>query len=134
MIKDLYNNAKVETALDLVVMSSTSDFNGNAIDTQGYESGIVTVQCTAYTSGSVVIRMQDSADGSTGWADIASALVVGKVDGLGAVDEIAKVGYVANKQFVRVVAGGGTATVATVIGTSVLSDQSLGSVPTHVVA
>ena len=133
MTKDLYNNVKVENAMDITVMSSTTDFLGNVIDTDGFLSGVMTVSCTAYTSGAVDIRVTESdASGGT-YTDIPAERIIGSVGSLAAADTIGKVGYITDLQFVRLVVGGGAATVATVVGTSVLGDPMSAPVDVHVV-
>jgi hypothetical protein len=133
MNKDLYNNVKVENAMDVTVMSSTTDFVGNAIDTSGFLSGVISTTCTAYTSGSVVGRVTESATSGGTYTDIPAARIIGSVMALGAVNTIGKIGYIADLQFVKLVVGGGAATVASVIGTSVLGDPNSAAVDTHVI-
>lgn len=48
--------------------------NGPAIDTAGYQEACVVLSVGAVTAtGSLTAKVQDSADGSTGWADITGA-------------------------------------------------------------
>ena len=133
MTKDLYNNVKVENAMDVTSMTSTTDFVGNVIDTSGFLSGIMSITCTDFTSGSVVARVTESATSGGTYTDIPAARIIGSVVALGAVDTIGKIGYIADLQFVKLVVGGGTSTIASVIGTSVLGDPNSAAVDTHVI-
>jgi len=83
---------------------SAGAVNGPAIDRMGYGSATITVVTGAETgtpsARSSTCKLQDSADGSTGWADIAGASVaVAAVDSVGEVD----VNLAGAKRYVRVV-------------------------------
>lgn len=53
--------------------------NGSAIDRQGFMSAVLVAKCGAATGSpsaqSVDVKLQDSEDGSTGWADLTGAAV-----------------------------------------------------------
>lgn len=59
--------------------SSAGSVNGSAIDRMGFSSCVLEVQTGAETgtpsARSATVKLQDSADGSTGWADITGASV-----------------------------------------------------------
>ena len=133
MNKDLYNNISVAVALNAQIMSGTTEYTGNAIDTSDFLSGVMTVACTAYTSGSVVGRVTESATSGGVYTDIPAERIIGSVMALGAADTVGKIGYISDLQFVKLVVGGGAATVAAVVGTSVLGDPNSAPADTHVV-
>lgn len=83
---------------------SAGAVNGPAINRQGYGSCTLIVTTGAETGSpsarSSTCKLQDSADGSTGWNDLAGASVaVAAVDAVGEVD----VNLAGAKQFIRVV-------------------------------
>ena len=48
--------------------------NGQAVDTKGFKEALVLLDAGAVeTGGTVDVKVQESADGSTGWADITDA-------------------------------------------------------------
>ncbi len=57
--------------------SAAQTINGAAIDRQGYLSSVLHHACGAAsgspTAQTVATKLQDSADGSTGWADVSGA-------------------------------------------------------------
>jgi len=79
--------------------------NGAAIDRKGYGSAILSVITGAETGGpsarSSTCKIQDSADGSTGWADLADAptVAVAAVDSVGE----AAINLAGAKRYIRVV-------------------------------
>jgi hypothetical protein len=101
--------------------SSAGARNGSAVDRLGYESAQIVVQTGATTgtptSFTVDAKIQDSADGSTGWADYTApgATAVAALTTLITADSTAKfnVDLSGAKRYVRVVQ-----TIAFVAGTS----------------
>lgn len=97
---------------------SAGAVNGAAIDRQGYGSCVLIAQTGAETGSpsarSSTCKLQDSADGSTAWADITGASVaVAAVNTAGEVD----VNLAGAKRYIRVVnttafTGGTTPTLA----------------------
>jgi len=47
--------------------------NGLAVDTAGYDEAIVVLDAGTFTTGTLDAKVQESADGSSGWVDIAGA-------------------------------------------------------------
>jgi hypothetical protein len=47
--------------------------NGLAVDTQGYDEAVVVLDTGTFTTGTLDVKVQESADGSSGWTDIAGA-------------------------------------------------------------
>jgi len=110
--KDLHNHIQPVNSIAPVAAPGTGATNGDAVnilgptgDLRGYESMEFIVSTGALTTGTV--KIQESADGSTGWAD-----ADGTVDTLpqgGGNSEVVspssqtKIGYVGDKQFARAV-------------------------------
>ncbi len=53
--------------------SQASTVTGSAVDLTGYDAPIVVVQSHGTGTGTLDGKIQDSADGSTGWADVSGA-------------------------------------------------------------
>ncbi len=69
-----FNFASGATALNLVASGSqASTVTGSAVDLLDYEGGVSIVQNHGTGTGTLDGKIQDSADGSTGWADVAGA-------------------------------------------------------------
>lgn len=103
------------------VSSTGGAITGSAIDTQGYGDGMVIVQVGGTTgtptSFTVDAKVQESADGSTGWADISGDALV-QVTSANKTGEIkvALGSRSASKRYIRVIVtpaltGGTTPTV-----------------------
>lgn len=93
--------------------SVVGTINGAAVDTRGYEEALWSLDCGAITAtGTLDVKIQESADGSTGWVDIASAVFSQKTN---ATQNTIFQGYVAvsptRKAFQRAVATQATAAV-----------------------
>lgn len=71
------NLAQVQTVLSLLANGSkanTAAATGAALDLNDYEGEVAVIQdVAAGGTGSIDGKLQDSADGSTGWADITGA-------------------------------------------------------------
>lgn len=74
-MKSVYDNIKFLASL--VPATRTASANGNAVDTTGFGSAALTISAGDIdtTSGdeTYAFKVQESADGSTGWADISGA-------------------------------------------------------------
>jgi len=75
----LQDNLKAFIGLAPVAQAASAEVDGSAVDTLGYQSGVLAVQVGA-TSGipdsfTVDVKVQDSADGSTGWGDVSGAAI-----------------------------------------------------------
>jgi hypothetical protein len=115
-MKSVYDNIKF--LLSLIPAVRTASANGVAVDTQGFGSGALAVSAGATDFGSgdetYVFNVEESADGSTGWAAIPNATVsitaasttgLGRLEGLNTGDR---------KRYVRLAAviGGTTPSCA----------------------
>lgn len=54
-------------------VATSATFNSSAVDTQGKGDLIVVIEPTATTGAASAVKLQESDDGSTGWADISGA-------------------------------------------------------------
>lgn len=70
----LYNFALGATALQLSASASqASTVTGSAVDLTGYDAPLAIIQSHGTGTGTLDGKIQDSADGSTGWADVSGA-------------------------------------------------------------
>ena len=77
-MRSVFEAIKMFTGLRPQSISGSSAVNGLAVDTFGFNSGVVTVGVGAATgtptSYTVAGKVQESADGSTNWADVPNTL------------------------------------------------------------
>lgn len=88
----------------------TSTANGTAINTLGYDSVVIAVRTTTAAASTNTVKLQESADGSTGWTDITGAtfaVAASKTDQMNLIDVNLQQGV--RKQYLR--------TVMTITGT-----------------
>jgi len=109
----------------LPAVRRTATANGSAVDIQQYVGKLKFILASSAgggTSPTMDVKLQDSADGSTGWADISGAAFTQVTDGA---DTTAALGLVANsvKRYVRA--------VATIGGTSPTFDCAVVAVGTQ---
>lgn len=75
----IFENVKAYTGIAPISSTGGSAINGSAIDTAGYGDGVVVVQVGATTgtptSFTVDAKVQESANGTTGWVDITGAAI-----------------------------------------------------------
>lgn len=70
----MFNFAQAATVLHLAASASqASTVTGSAIDLIDYEGPVAIVQSHGTGTGTLDGKVQDSADGSTGWADVSGA-------------------------------------------------------------
>ena len=72
IIGHLAEFARAFTGLSPQSIASTTA-NGAAVDCKDYQKALVVALIGAIGSGSVVVQIQESADGSTGWTNVTSA-------------------------------------------------------------
>ncbi|MDX2200796.1 MAG: hypothetical protein SF069_17700 [Phycisphaerae bacterium] len=83
--------------------SAGSAANGTAVNTAGFRNATLTVQVGDITTGSLVdVKVQESADGSTGWTDVTGAAIV-QLSGDGGDNAIARLdlNLQSRKQYLR---------------------------------
>jgi hypothetical protein len=66
----------IKAVFSIRPQSATSNVNGSAVDTSGYNSAAVVLEVGAVsgTNPTLNVKIQESADGSTGWTDVAGAV------------------------------------------------------------
>ena len=135
MINDLGNNIKSVNALDATTIATDTDTNGEIIDTQGYEGGAMILRLGAYTDGTYTLKVQEGDEANlSDAADIPAARIVGTASALAAANAHDKLGFIADKRYVRaVVTSASTTSGALNIGQCILGYPNQGAVPTHVV-
>ena len=70
-----FNYASAASTVSLTASASqASTVTGAAVDLLDYEGGVAIVQNHGLGTGTLDGKIQDSADGSTGWADITGAV------------------------------------------------------------
>jgi hypothetical protein len=109
-MRDLHNNIKTVASILSVVGNNDTEGTGAAVDLAGFESAelIFNVGQSGDTlSGSVYIELylQESADGSTGWAAPAAADILGTngvlIDAAAEDEVVVKIGYQGSKRYIR---------------------------------
>lgn len=99
--------------------------NGVAVDRAlngGMQDAVVLISTGTITDGSHAIAIQDSADGSTGWAPVAADQIQGAAPTIVAAndDTVFTFGVLASRRYLRVVAVTSTSTTGGVFGASIL--------------
>lgn len=126
MHKDLFNNAKNVIAIPGTVIAGNGDTVSLIIDTDGFESGTVTLLTTAYTSGNVFIASiaESSDSGMAGEVDIPAIRLIGSPLPITATDTLVELGFVATDRFIRVTITGADTSVMAVVALINLADPS----------
>ena len=94
--------------------SAVGAVNGTAIDTKGYsEAMLVLATGVAAATGTLDVKVQDSTDGSTGWADVTGAAFAQLTASDDQALKVARLKLDGNgiKRYIRIVGTVGTATV-----------------------
>lgn len=115
----VYEDVKVVTSIAPIAASAAT--NGSAVDMEGYGEAMVVVSNGAAlgspSSFTFNAKVQESADGSTGWTDIAGAAIVAVTTGNRTAEiPVEQLKRAASKRYIRVVAtpalsGGSTPTL-----------------------
>lgn len=126
MHKDLFNNAKNVIAIPGTVIAGNGDTVSSIIDTDGFESGTITLLTTAYTSGNIVIAsIAESEDsGMAGETDIPAIRLIGTPAAITAADVLVELGFVSTDRFIRVTITGADTSVMAVVALVTLADPS----------
>lgn len=94
------NDARFSLA---IATRTNGTVNGTAVDAYGYRTAMVVALSGTITDGSHALTLQDSDDGSTGWANVAD--VIGSVTLTSPDDNIvAELGGAQFRRYLRVVA------------------------------
>jgi hypothetical protein len=114
-MRDIVNNISATHTVGPAVLNATT--NGAAVDLRGFNSAAVLVEVgvggiTFTGTNKVDFVLQDSDDGSTGWAAVAANYIVGVTAANGiirsltaahAAPSVVEVGYIGPKRYIRVV-------------------------------
>lgn len=88
----------------ILPQAATGNVNGSAVDTKGAQSCAVVGFLDDAATGS--FKVQDSDDGSTGWADVADAKIISADDTndtAGVASDLVSLGVIGAKRYLRVV-------------------------------
>lgn len=126
-IQDIASDLK-PVVESLAIISADGVTNGNAVDTAGFECGIMFIaECVQYTDGDYAITLEESDDNITFAALPAGKLIGGMavIDAVAAEgDTVQKVGLFSNKRYVRSVITASTVTSgAAIIVTAILRGE-----------
>lgn len=81
MRDNLYSRVKVLSALDVSAITTSTTTNGTSLGLaesgQNFRSAVFILTLGARTDGTYTLVPQESADGSTGWANVPAARVLG---------------------------------------------------------
>jgi hypothetical protein len=101
-MRDLVHNIGAVQVVGPAVLSATN--TSAAIDLSEFGSAALIINTGAIAgSGDFTAKLQDSDDGSTGWADVAAGDLIGTFPASLAADSVVKIGYAGNKRYVRTV-------------------------------
>lgn len=112
-MRDLASNIAVVTALSPAVQAAT--INGVAVDTKGFGSCAFVLNTGAIVgAGDFGAKLQESDASGSGYTDVAATDQVGTFAATASADSAAKVSYVGNKRYARLVLtkAGGTSIAA----------------------
>jgi hypothetical protein len=107
--------SRIDVQESLAPAARTATASGSAVDLANFDAATVVFHPGTVTDGVHTPVVQESADGSTGWSDVAASDLTGALAAL-ASNTIQRVGYIGNKRFIRARVGvtGGPATGAAV--------------------
>lgn len=103
-IQDIASDLK-PVVESIAIISADGTTNGNAVDTAGYECGIMfTAQCVNYTDGTYVVTLQESSDNVT-FTNVPDEKIIGSIAAIEALsaegETLGKLGVFSNKRYVR---------------------------------
>lgn len=99
-MRDLHSN--IGTVLALAPAVQTAAAQGPAIDLQGFEAVAFAVNTGAIAgSGDFGVTLQESADGATGWANVAADQVQTNAPATLEATSTYRLGYLGHERFVR---------------------------------
>lgn len=126
MHADLYNNAKNVVAIVTTTLSGNDATVGVIIDTDGFESGTITLLATAVTTGEVEITsISESADsGMSGETVIPAARLIGASAAVTTANTLDEVGFVSTERYVRLTVTGADSAALTFVALCTLADPS----------
>lgn len=125
MRRSTYSNSTFVTSLAPAAARTTSA-NGTSVDRmqtlQAYRSAMLVVHAGTVTDGTHAVKVQESADGSTGWTDVAAGNLQGSLPSLSssADEAVTMVGVRPTKRYLRAVSTVSGATTGGVYAVSVV--------------
>lgn len=122
-IQDIASDLK-PVVESLAIISANGVTNGNAVDTAGFECGIMFIaECVQYTDGEYTVTLEESDDNITFEAVPAGKIIgsIAVIDGLSAEgDTLGKLGVFSNKRYVRSVVTAANVTTGGAVGITAL--------------
>lgn len=110
-MKDFSQWIKSGLAIGAAAQVLNTDRNGLAVDLAGVNACTFIASVVDVTADTYTVRIQESADGTTGWTDAPASVVVTTDAVLSADAEVVELGYRGYSRYVRLVINGdGTAT------------------------
>lgn len=124
MRRTIYNDLRALPSLASAARTANAAVNGSAVNVgigaQNFTVAMLVVLAGTITDGSSAIKVQESADGSTGWTDVPAARLQGANVAVGASDDdkVLEQGVIidAAKPFLRAVATQSGATSGGTLG------------------
>lgn len=135
MIKDLKNNLSVLNALAAATIATDTTTNGIAIDTQGYQSGVMMLRVGTFVDGTYMLGVEESDASGSGYTDIPAARIVGTALALAGANEHDAIGFVSNKRYVRgTILSASTTSGADITASCALGNPDIAPVAAHTAA
>lgn len=102
MQRDMHNNVDEKNALNVEPITTNTTTVGNIIDTAGFESLEFVVVLGDRTDGTYTLKLEDGDNsGLSDAADVAADLRLGALTAMNASDQVARIGYIGHKRYVR---------------------------------
>ena len=105
-VADIRSQLLTAVAIDTTAISTNTDTVSAAVDTADYDEGsMFAIWITSYTDGDYLLVIQESDDGSTGWADLSADKYIGDQPDLSAASifVMSSVGCFSTKRYLRAV-------------------------------
>lgn len=121
----LYHDVLARLALPVQTLDADTTVNGTTVDKadpsggyDGFTSAVAVIVAGTVTDGTHTFVIQESDNGSTGWAAAAAADIQGGPVALTSADSdtIAELGYTGNKRYIRLSVTSASTTVGGVFG------------------
>lgn len=121
----VYNNVKAVPSLNVQAIASSTTTNGTAVDLdqtgQDFRVATLVVVSGTLTDGTYAFKVQESANGTSGWTDVPAERLQGSNPSLAATDdnEVHEVGVIpdpGNARFLRAVCTSASVTTGGTVG------------------
>lgn len=101
-MRDMHNNVSVKNAIVIEPITTNTTTVGAIIDTKGYLSCEFIAVLADRTDGTFTLKLEDGDDAAlSDAADVASDLRLGALTAMNTSDQVASVGYIGHKRYVR---------------------------------